>query len=90
MRAPGFASNRSAAEWRAPRLIRAELFAGSREAQMEVQSYSLLPAGVPIATEFFAVDREGYLSVGRGIQLAVTPRGARATHGVGRLNEETA
>jgi hypothetical protein len=60
------------------------------ETMMEVQSLLLSPAGVPTAAEFFALDREGYASVGRGIQLAVTPRGARATHGAGRLNEETA
>ena len=87
MREPELASNRSAAQWRAPRLIRADICAGSR---VQAQSPSSPYAGVPIDAEFSAVEREGYALIASGIQLAVTPRGARATHGVGRLNEETA
>jgi hypothetical protein len=87
MREPELASNRSAAEWRAPWLIRADVRVGSR---VQAQSPSSRRSGVPIGAEFSEVDREGYAWVACGIQLAVTPRGARATHGVGRLNEETA
>src|SRR4030095_11795842 len=89
IRARELASNRSAAR-HATRLIRAEHRARSRETVVQAQSFARPPAGVPVAAEFFAVDRDGYALVGSGIQLAVTPRGARATHGAGRLNEETA
>jgi hypothetical protein len=44
---------------------------------------------VAVFSDFFVDGRRGYVSVGGGIQLAVTPRGAQATHR-GRLNEETA
>ena len=67
----------------------------SREARSHTRSRigSLLanPFLIPISTETCAGDRGGYALVGSGIQLAVmTPRGAGATQGDYRLNEETA
>ena len=45
---------------------------------------------IPVVAESYVPDRGGYAFCSSGIRLAVTPRGAGATQGVSRLNEEMA
>jgi len=84
-RALALASNRSAARRFAQSPLRVECRVGSLESDGRA-----MRARVAVRAEFPAVGGEGYALVGSGIPLAVTPRGAAATQGARRLNEETA
>jgi hypothetical protein len=90
MRAPESSSIRSVAQCGASRSVRIPARANARKTSDHSRSRESSQARVAVVAEFFTGNREDYASVGGGIWLAVTPRGAGATQGAYRLNEETA